>query len=114
MTEFNPVLIIVGFRTKAWIEFNPILRVGYRIKEGIKCNPILRIKYRIKSGIKFKYISRVGYRNKAWRLNLILFSGLDVGLKEGDPGWLGAWWLGFIIVSGLTIFIAPFLGRLTS
>ena len=51
----------------------------------------------------------VGCRTK--QLNETFFSGLDVGLKEGDPGWLGAWWMGFIIISGLTIFIAPFLGN---
>lgn len=32
-----------------------------------------------------------------------------VDLKEGDNGWLGAWWLGFVIVALLTAFISPFL-----
>lgn len=33
-----------------------------------------------------------------------------VELKEGDKGWLGAWWLGFVIVAVLTALISPFLG----
>ena len=31
-------------------------------------------------------------------------------LKEGDKGWLGAWWLGFVIVAALTALISPILG----
>ena len=35
--------------------------------------------------------------------------GLEAGLREGDEGWLGAWWLGFVIVASLTALIAPLL-----
>ncbi len=37
--------------------------------------------------------------------------GAGLELKEGDKGWLGAWWLGFVIVAALTAFISPFLGN---
>ena len=30
-------------------------------------------------------------------------------LIQGDEGWLGNWWLGFVIVGSLTLIIAPFL-----
>ena len=30
-------------------------------------------------------------------------------LVKGDDGWLGNWWLGFVIVGALTLIIAPFL-----
>ena len=30
-------------------------------------------------------------------------------LVEGDDGWLGAWWLGFVVVGGLTALVAPLL-----
>lgn len=35
--------------------------------------------------------------------------GRAPGLVEGDDGWLGAWWLGFVVVGGLTALIAPIL-----
>jgi hypothetical protein len=44
--------------------------------------------------------------------NIYLGAGLE--LKEGDKGWLGAWWLGFVIVAALTAFISPFLGNFVS
>ena len=31
------------------------------------------------------------------------------GLSEGDAGWLGCWWLGFLITGCSTLLIAPFL-----
>ena len=42
-------------------------------------------------------------------LKLYVFPGLEGDLVEGDEGWLGAWWLGFVIVGGLTAIIAPLL-----
>ena len=42
-------------------------------------------------------------------LKVYVSPGLEGGLKEGEDGWLGAWWLGFIIVGSSTLLIAPFL-----
>jgi len=42
-------------------------------------------------------------------LSIYVVPGLDVGLKEGEPGWLGAWWLGFLVIAVLVLCIAPFL-----
>ena len=35
--------------------------------------------------------------------------GLGGGLAEGEEGWLGAWWLGFVIVAAMTAATAPLL-----
>ena len=42
-------------------------------------------------------------------LQIYVSPGLEGGLTEGDEGWLGAWWLGFIIIGCSTLLIAPFL-----
>ena len=42
-------------------------------------------------------------------LRLYVVPGLEGGLREGDEGWLGAWWLGFVVVASLTALIAPLL-----
>ena len=42
-------------------------------------------------------------------LELYVVPGLEPGLREGDEGWLGAWWLGFVVVAALTAAIAPAL-----
>ena len=42
-------------------------------------------------------------------LRQYVYPGLEGDLIEGDEGWLGAWWLGFVIVGGLTAIIAPLL-----
>jgi len=42
-------------------------------------------------------------------LQIYVYPGLEAGLTEGDEGWLGAWWLGFLIIGSLTALIAPFL-----
>ena len=42
-------------------------------------------------------------------LKVYVSPGLEGDLKEGEDGWLGAWWLGFIIVGSSTLLIAPFL-----
>ena len=36
-------------------------------------------------------------------------TGRAPDLVEGDDGWLGAWWLGFVVVGGLTALVAPLL-----
>ena len=36
-------------------------------------------------------------------------TGRAPDLAEGDDGWLGAWWLGFVVVGGLTALVAPLL-----
>ena len=42
-------------------------------------------------------------------LRQYVYPGLEEDLIEGDEGWLGAWWLGFVIVGALTALIAPLL-----
>ena len=42
-------------------------------------------------------------------LRLYVVPSLGDGLGEGDEGWLGAWWLGFVIVASLTGLISPVL-----
>ena len=42
-------------------------------------------------------------------LKVYVAPGLEGGLTEGEDGWLGAWWLGFIIVGVATLIIAPLL-----
>ena len=42
-------------------------------------------------------------------LTLTIATGRAPELVEGDDGWLGAWWLGFVVVGGLTALVAPLL-----
>ena len=35
--------------------------------------------------------------------------GGEGSLQEGESGWLGAWWLGFIVISIVTLIFAPLL-----
>ena len=42
-------------------------------------------------------------------LKLYAYPGLEGDLTEGDDGWLGAWWLGFVIIGSSTLLIAPLL-----
>jgi sodium-independent organic anion transporter len=42
-------------------------------------------------------------------LGLYVAPGRAPDLREGDDGWLGAWWLGFVVVGGLTALLSPVL-----
>jgi len=51
----------------------------------------------------------LGYVLGGATLRMYVSPGRGGDLKEGDDGWLGAWWLGFIIIAAITSVIAPFL-----
>jgi len=51
----------------------------------------------------------LGYVLGSACLSIYVSPGREGSLVEGDNGWLGAWWLGFVIVGTLTALIAPFL-----
>ena len=51
----------------------------------------------------------LGYVLGTATLRVFVQPGKQGDLREGDPGWLGAWWLGFIIISLATSSLAPFL-----
>ena len=51
----------------------------------------------------------LGYLLGTATLKVFVLPGAQGNLREGDPGWLGAWWLGFIITGCSTLLIAPFL-----
>ena len=51
----------------------------------------------------------LGYVLGTATLKVFVLPGAQGDLREGDTGWLGAWWLGFIIVGSSTLLIAPFL-----
>merc|ERR1711970_726622 len=51
----------------------------------------------------------LGYVLGSFCLSIYVSPGKEDGLNEGDNGWLGAWWLGFVIVASLTALVAPFL-----
>lgn len=42
-------------------------------------------------------------------LKLYVVPGGGGALQEGDPGWLGAWWLGWLLISVAMVMVAPFL-----
>ena len=51
----------------------------------------------------------LGYVLGTATLKVFVLPGAQGDLREGDTGWLGAWWLGFIIISLATACLAPFL-----
>jgi hypothetical protein len=51
----------------------------------------------------------LGYLLGSFCLSIYVSPGLEGSLLEGDDGWLGAWWLGFVIVGTLTALVAPLL-----
>ena len=43
-------------------------------------------------------------------LKLYVIPGMEVTIKEGDPNWIGAWWLGFpVIGTCIVIFAGNFI-----
>ena len=40
---------------------------------------------------------------------MYVIPGGEGSLQEGESGWLGAWWLGFIVISIVTLIFAPLL-----
>ena len=42
-------------------------------------------------------------------LKVYVVPGTENQMEEGDLGWLGAWWIGFVVISALIAFLAPFL-----
>ena len=51
----------------------------------------------------------LGYLLGSFCLSIYVSPGREGLLVEGEDGWLGAWWLGFVIVATLTAVISPFL-----
>ena len=51
----------------------------------------------------------LGFMLGSASLRVYVAPGHAPGLEEGDPGWLGAWWLGFLVVGLLTAALAPLL-----
>jgi len=51
----------------------------------------------------------LGYVLGGSMLQMYVSPGHSGGLKEGDNGWLGNWWLGFIIIAVTTSIVAPLL-----
>jgi len=51
----------------------------------------------------------LGYLLGSFCLSIYVSPGREGSLVEGDDGWLGAWWLGFVVVGTLTAVVAPFL-----
>jgi len=52
----------------------------------------------------------LGYVLGTATLKVYVVPGQEGAPTEGESGWLGAWWLGFIIVSSATLIVAPLLG----
>ena len=51
----------------------------------------------------------LGYLLGTASLKIYVLPGKEGNLSEGEEGWLGAWWLGFIVISALTFVLSPFL-----
>ena len=39
-------------------------------------------------------------------LKLYVIPGMEVTIKEGDPNWIGAWWLGFPVIGTCIVIFA--------
>lgn len=42
-------------------------------------------------------------------LRVYVNPGEDPGFEEGHPSWVGAWWLGPLLLSALTVVVGPWL-----
>ena len=42
-------------------------------------------------------------------LRVYVNPGEDPGFEEGHPSWVGAWWMGPLLLSALTIVVGPWL-----
>ena len=51
----------------------------------------------------------LGYLLGSAALKVYVVPGGQGSLEEGESGWLGAWWLGFIVISIMTLIFAPLL-----
>ena len=52
----------------------------------------------------------LGYGLGGAFLSIYVDPGTDTNLEQTDPGWVGAWWIGFLLCSALSFLIAiPFL-----
>ena len=60
-------------------------------------------------GLVFKVLAHLGLGFKVPGPQRKITTGRAPDLVEGDDGWLGAWWLGFVVVGGLTALVAPLL-----
>ena len=49
-------------------------------------------------------VNLLGYFLANVCLKLYVIPGMEVTIKEGDPNWIGAWWLGFPVI-GTCIFL---------
>ena len=60
-------------------------------------------------GLGLKVLAHLGLGFKVLGPQRKIATGRAPELVEGDDGWLGAWWLGFVVVGGLTALVAPLL-----
>jgi sodium-independent organic anion transporter len=51
----------------------------------------------------------LGFMMGAALLKVYVNPNVDPGFDEDDPRWIGAWWIGFIIIALLTLFFGPWL-----
>jgi organic anion transporter 5A len=55
-------------------------------------------------------IELLGYFLGSFCLQTYVYPGQNVDIEEGDPSWIGAWWLGFPIIGSLIfVFAGPLI-----
>uniref|UniRef100_A0A182WBM8 Kazal-like domain-containing protein n=1 Tax=Anopheles minimus TaxID=112268 RepID=A0A182WBM8_9DIPT len=50
----------------------------------------------------------VGFSLASLSLKYFVHVGIDPGYNQSDPRWIGAWWMGWLVLGSTLIFIAPF------
>uniref|UniRef100_A0A182T273 Solute carrier organic anion transporter family member n=1 Tax=Anopheles maculatus TaxID=74869 RepID=A0A182T273_9DIPT len=50
----------------------------------------------------------VGFSLASLCLKYFVHVGVDPGYNQSDPRWIGAWWMGWLVLGSTLIFIAPF------